>query len=90
MEKKAEARCTVDGFAVAVVVVDAVVVVVVVDAVVARNGQALRQWGCVAFHFLSPEEMYTVVGFDAVVVVVVVVVGLAVVTVCTEEVEVAF
>ena len=42
MEKKAEARCTVDGFAV-VVVVDAVVVVVVVDAVVARNGQALRQ-----------------------------------------------
>ena len=44
---------------------------------------------CVAYHFLSPEEMYTVVGFDAVVVVVVVV-GLAVVTVCTEEVEVAF
>ena len=44
MEKKAEARCTVDGFAVVVVVVvDAVVVVVVVDAVVARNGQALRQ-----------------------------------------------
>ena len=46
MEKKAGARCTVDGFAV-VVVVDAVVVVVVVvvvdDAVVARNGQALRQ-----------------------------------------------
>ena len=44
MAKKAEARCTVDGFAV-VVVVDAVVVVVVVvaDAVVARNGQALRQ-----------------------------------------------
>jgi len=36
--------------------------------------------------------MYTVVVFDAVVVVVVVfvVVGLAVVTVCTEEVEVAF
>ena len=84
MEKKAEARCTVDSFAAVVVVV------VVVDAVVARNGQALRQWGCVAFHFLSPEEMYTVVGFDAVVVVVVVVVGLAVVTVCTEEVEVAF
>ena len=45
----------------------------------------------VACHFLSPEEMYTVVGFDAVVVVVFVVVdGLAVVTVCTEEVEVAF
>ena len=45
MEKKAEARCTVDGFAVVVVVVvDAVVVVVVVvDAVVAKNGQALRQ-----------------------------------------------
>ena len=49
MEKKAEARCTVDGFAVVVVVVDVVVVVVVVvdavvvDAVVARNGQALRQ-----------------------------------------------
>ena len=46
MEKKAEARCTVDGFAAVVVVVDAVVVVdvvVVVDAVVARNGQALRQ-----------------------------------------------
>ena len=43
---------------------------------------------CVAYHFLSPEEMYTVVGFDAVVVVVVV--GLAVVTVCTEAVEVAF
>ena len=53
MEKKAGARCTVDGFAVVVVVVvdtvvvvvvvDAVVVVVVVDAVVARNGQALRQ-----------------------------------------------
>ena len=45
MAKKVEARCTVDGFAV-VVVVDAVVVVdvvVVVDAVVARNGQALRQ-----------------------------------------------
>ena len=44
MEKKAEAKCTVDGFA-AVVVVDAVVVVVVVvvDVVVARNGQALRQ-----------------------------------------------
>ena len=39
MEKKAEARCT-------VVVVDAVVVVDVVvvgGAVVARNGQALRQ-----------------------------------------------
>ena len=47
MEKKAEARCTVDGFAVVVVVVvDAVVVVDVVvvgGAVVARNGQALRQ-----------------------------------------------
>jgi len=48
VEKKAEARCTVDGFAVVVVVVDAVVdivvlVVVVVDVVVARNGQALRQ-----------------------------------------------
>jgi len=46
VEKKAEARCTVDGFAVVVVVVvDAVVVVVVVvaDAVVARNGKALRQ-----------------------------------------------
>ena len=48
MEKKAEARCTVDGFVVVVVVVDAVVdivvlVVVVVDVVVARNGQALRQ-----------------------------------------------
>ena len=41
MEKKAGARCTVDGFAVVVVVVDAVVVVD--DAVVARNGQALRQ-----------------------------------------------
>ena len=94
MEKKAEARCTVDAFAVVVVVVDAVVVVVVVvvDAVVARNGQALRQWRCVACHFLSPEEMYTVVVFDAVVVdaVVVVVVGLAVVTVCTGAVEVAF
>ena len=86
MAKKAVARCTV------VVVVDAVVVVDVVvvgGAVVARNGQALRQWRCVAYHFLSPEEMYTVVVFDAVVVVVVVV-GLAVVTVCTEEVEVAF
>ena len=84
MAKKAVARCTV------VVVVDAVVVVDVVvvgGAVVARNGQALRQWRCVAYHFLSPEEMYTVVVFDAVVVVVV---GLAVVTVCTEEVEVAF
>ena len=46
MEKKAEAKCTADGFAVVVVVVDdavVVVVVVVVDAVVARNGQALRQ-----------------------------------------------
>ena len=44
MEKKAEARCTVDGFAAVVVVVDAVVVVVVVvDVVVARNGQGLRQ-----------------------------------------------
>ena len=47
MEKKAEARCTVDGFAVVVdVVVDdavVVVVVVVVDAVVAKNGQALTQ-----------------------------------------------
>ena len=43
MEKKAEARCTVDGFAVVVVVDAVVVVVVVVDAVVARNGQALRQ-----------------------------------------------
>ena len=34
MEKKAEARCTVDGFAVVVVVVDAVVDIVVLVVVV--------------------------------------------------------
>ena len=43
MEKKAEARCTVDGFAVVVVVVDAVVVVV---APVVNVGFSIRQCIC--------------------------------------------